>query len=84
MILDQFRERRGPLRRVLEERKRKGSVLKKLREQFFSAVTRVYDADRFHASLIDDIKNAKNFIVVISPFLSMLRLLLQYLISLLQ
>ena len=73
MVLERFRERKGPLRKVLEERMRKGPLLKKLREEFFKAVTRVYDADRFHVSLLDDIKNAKNFVVVISPFLNMLR-----------
>jgi len=73
MVLDRFRERKGPLRKTLEERMRKGPVLRRLREEFFRAVTRVYDADRFHVSLLDDIKNAKNFVVVISPFLNMLR-----------
>ena len=73
MVLDRFRERKGPLRKVLEERMRKGPVLRRLREEFFKAVTRVYDADRFHVSLLDDIKSAKNFVVVISPFLNMLR-----------
>jgi len=73
MVLDRFRERKGPLRKALEERMRKGPVLRRLREEFFRAVTRVYDADRFHISLLDDIRNAKNFVVVISPFLNMLR-----------
>lgn len=73
MVLDRFRERKGPLRKALEERMRKGPVLRRLREEFFKAVTRVYDADRFHVSLLDDIKNAKNFVVVISPFLNTLR-----------
>ena len=73
MVLDRFKERRGSLRRVLEERLRRGPVLKRLREEFFRAVTRVYDADRFHISLLDDIRNAKGFIVIISPFLNMLR-----------
>ena len=73
MVLDKFRERKGPLRKFLEERMRKGPILKKLREEFFKAATRVYDADRFHVSLLDDIKNAKSFVVVISPFLNMLR-----------
>ncbi len=73
MVLDRFRERKGPLRKALEERVKKGPVLRRLREEFFRAVTRVYDADRFHVSLLDDIKNAKNFLVIISPFLNMLR-----------
>jgi len=73
VVLERFKERKGPLRKALEERMRKGPVLKKLREQFFRAVTRVYDADRFHVSLLDDIKNAKSFVVVISPFLNRLR-----------
>ena len=73
MVLDRFKERKGPLRKVLEERMKRGPVLKRLREQLFKAVTKVYDADRFHVSLLDDIKNAKNFVVIISPFLNMLR-----------
>ncbi len=73
MVLDRFKERKGPLRKVLEERMKRGPVLKRLREQFFRAVTKVYDADRFHVSLLDDIKDAKNFVVIISPFLNMLR-----------
>jgi hypothetical protein len=34
MVLGRLKERRGPLRKVLEERMRKGPVLKRLREQF--------------------------------------------------
>ncbi len=73
MVLKRFREGKGPLRRALEERMKKGPVLKKLREQFFKAATRVYDADRFHVSLLDDIKNVNNFVLIISPFLNELR-----------
>jgi len=52
---------------------RKGPVLRRLREEFFKNVTRVYDADKFHVSLLDDIKSPKNFIVIIFPFLNTLR-----------
>mgnify|MGYP000114829958 CR=1 FL=1 len=71
MVLERFKERKGPLRKILEERMRKGPLLKKLREQFFKAVTRVYDADAFYGSLRDDLKDAKNLVVIISPFLNM-------------
>ncbi|RLF21476.1 MAG: hypothetical protein DRN15_11125 [Thermoprotei archaeon] len=63
----------GPLRKLLEERMKKGPLLKRLREQFFSAASKVYDADRFHVSLLDDIKTAKGLVVIISPFLNKLR-----------
>ena len=69
LILKHFREGKGPLRRILEERMRKDPLLKKLREQFFKTVTRVYDADTFYNSLRNDLKEAKNFIIIISPFL---------------
>jgi len=71
LILKRFKEGKGPLRKVLEERLRKGPLLKKLREQFFKAVTKVYDADKFYDSLRDDLKEAKNFVIIISPFLYM-------------
>lgn len=73
MVLKRFKEGKGPLRRILEERMRKGPILKRLREQFFKATTMVLDADRFHVNLLDDIKNAKDFVVIISPFLNKLR-----------
>jgi hypothetical protein len=73
LVLDKLRSSKGPLRRFLEERARKGPVLKRLREQFFKAATRIYDADRFYVALLDDIRNAKSFVVVISPFLNRLR-----------
>lgn len=73
MILERFKEEKGPLRKALEERMKRGPLFKKLREQFFKAVTRVYDADRFYVSLLDDIKNAKSLVVVISPFLNRFR-----------
>ncbi len=71
MVLGRFKGRKGPLSKALEERMRKGLLLKKLREQFFKAVTRVYDADTFYDSLRNDLKEAKNLAVIISPFLYM-------------
>jgi len=70
MILDRFRGE-GPLRRILEERMKKGPALKKLREQFFKAATKVFDADQFYVSLRDDLGKAKSYVVIISPFLHM-------------
>jgi len=73
MVFKHFLKGEGPLRRLLEERMRKGPVLKKLREQFFKAASKVYDAKRFDVSLLDDIKAAKGLVVIISPFLSRLK-----------
>ncbi len=60
-------------RRFLEERLRKGPILKKLKETFFRAATKVLNVDRFYTSLLDDIRSAKNLIVIISPFLNRFR-----------
>ena len=57
-------------RHFIEERMRKGPILKKLRDQFFKAASRVLDTQRFDISLLDDIKSAKGLVVIISPFLS--------------
>lgn len=70
MILDRFKSE-GPLRRILEDRAKKGPVLKKLREQFFKATTKVFDADKFYDSLREDLGKAKSYVVIISPFLHM-------------
>ena len=73
MVFKRFLTGEGPLRKLFEERMRKGPVLKKLREQFFKAVSKVYDAKRFDVSLLDDIKASKGLVVIISPFLSKLK-----------
>ena len=73
MVFKHILKGEGPLRKLLEERMRKGPMLKRLREQFFRAASKVYDADRFHVSLLDDIKAAKGLVVIISPFLNKLR-----------
>ncbi len=67
------RKKEGLLRKILEERMKKGPILKRLREQFFRAASKVYDADRFHVSLLDDINDAEELVVIISPFLNRLR-----------
>jgi len=70
VIFDRFKSE-GLLRRLLEERMKRGPILKKLREQFFRAATKVLDADQFYESLREDLRRAKSFVVVISPFLHM-------------
>jgi len=47
------------LRHLIEERMKKGPLLKKLREQFFKAATRVLDAEHFDVAFFDDLKSAK-------------------------
>ena len=61
---------KGLVRKMLEERMRKGPLLRKLREEFFRAASKVYDAKRFEVQLLDDIKEAERTVVVISPFLN--------------
>ncbi len=73
MVFKRFLAGEGPLRKLFEERMRKGPILKKLREQFFKAVSKVYDAKRFDVSLLDDIKASMGLVVIISPFLSNLK-----------
>lgn len=73
MVFKRFLTGEGPLRKLLDERMRKGPILKRLREQFFRAASKVYDAKRFDVSLLDDIKAAKGLVVIISPFLSKLK-----------
>lgn len=71
--MKRFKEGRGPFRRILEERMRRGPILRRLREQFFKATTKVYDADTFYETLRRDLKEAKEFVVIISPFLNIKR-----------
>ena len=73
MVFKRFLTGEGPLRKLLEERMKKGPILKKLREQFFRTASKVYDVKRFDVSLLDDIKTAKGLVVIISPFLSRLK-----------
>ena len=73
MVFKRILTGEGPLRKLLEERMKKGPILRKLREQFFRAASKVYDAKRFDVSLLDDIKAAKALVVIISPFLNKLK-----------
>jgi len=59
-----------PFKRIVEERMKKGPLLKRLREQFFRASTRILDPIDFESALKSDISNAKNSVIIISPFLS--------------
>ena len=63
-----FRE--GPLRRLLRERIQKGPILKKLREEFFKASTRIVAPEEFDGALSKDIGNAKAIVVIFSPYLN--------------
>ena len=57
-------------KKIIEERMKKGPILKRLRETFFKASTRILDPIDFESSLKNDIKSAQNIVIVISPFLS--------------
>jgi len=61
--------REGPFRKLLRERMEKGPVLKKLRDQFFKAGTKIVDAFNFDNEVMNDIINAKALVVIVSPFL---------------
>lgn len=56
-------------KRIVEERIKKGPILRRLREQFFKASTKILDAVDFESFLKNDIKEAKSLVIVISPFL---------------
>jgi len=60
-------------RRFLEERLRKGPLLKKLRDEVFKASTRIIDVAALDGVLQEDIKNSKSHVVIFSPFLSISR-----------
>jgi len=70
MAFDRLLKGEGPLRKFLEERMKRGPVLKKLRDQFFRSATKICDVTRFNANLLDDIKVAKGLVAIISPFLN--------------
>ena len=46
----------GPLRRLLRERMQRGPILKKLREEFFKASTRIIGSEEFDGVLSEDIR----------------------------
>ena len=57
-------------RKFMEERLRKGPMLKKLREQIFKASTKIIDPAGLDSSLRSDIEGCKSHIVIFSPFYS--------------
>jgi len=59
-----------PFKRIVEERMRKGPILKRLREQFIRASTKILDLADFESCLKSDIVSAKNSVLIPSPFLS--------------
>ncbi|MDK2870429.1 MAG: hypothetical protein PWP39_1664 [Pyrococcus sp.] len=59
-----------PFKKIVEDRMRRGPILKRLREQFFKASTKILDAVDFEGALKGDLKNAKKLVVIASPFLS--------------
>ena len=61
--------REGPLRRLLRERAEKGPVLRRLREEFFRASSRILDFAKFEGALSEDIGRARAAVVIFSPFL---------------
>jgi len=62
--------RGGPLRRLLRERIQKGPILKKLREEFFKASTRIVSPEEFDGVLSEDIGSARAAVVIFSPYLN--------------
>ena len=46
-------------KKFLEERIRKGPILKRLRDQFFKASTEIIDSAHIDAKLLDDVDKAK-------------------------
>jgi len=58
------------LRKIIEERIRKGPILKRLREQFFKTASRFLDPEEFQTSFKDDIRESKYYVLLISPFLN--------------
>lgn len=61
--------REGPIRRLLRERAEKGPVLRRLREEFFRASSRIVDVAKFDGALSEDIARARAAVVIFSPFL---------------
>jgi len=60
-------------RKIIEERMRKGPILRRLREQFFKVSSKVLSPVEFEASLLEDLRKAKSLVVIISPFLNKLQ-----------
>uniref|UniRef100_A0A7C5UU46 PLD phosphodiesterase domain-containing protein n=1 Tax=Ignisphaera aggregans TaxID=334771 RepID=A0A7C5UU46_9CREN len=60
-------------RKILEDRLRKGPILKRLRNEVFKASTRIVDVATLDGSLQEDIKNSSSHIVIFSPFLTINR-----------
>lgn len=57
-------------KRIIEERVRKGPILRRLREQFFRASTKILDPVDFESFLKNDIRSARSSVIIISPFLT--------------
>ena len=63
----------GPLRKLLHDRIQKGPLLKRLREEFFKASTKIVDVASFDGMISKDIANAKALVVIFSPYLNIER-----------
>jgi hypothetical protein len=58
------------LRRFLEERLKKGPILKELKEMIFEATTELLDSEKFIERLREDLeRNMNYYALIISPFL---------------
>lgn len=69
-VVEVFR-REGLLRKLLQERMEKGPVLRKLREEFFKASSKIVDVTGFDGTLSEDVAKAKAAVVIFSPFLKL-------------
>jgi hypothetical protein len=54
---------------VIAERSQKGPILKKLKEIMFKSSTKCLDAEKFFVMLREDLPKAKNYVLIVSPFL---------------
>ena len=57
-------------RDILRRRLEKGPILKRLREEFFKAVTQIFDPDEFLVVFRKDLENMNYYVLIISPFLN--------------
>jgi len=58
-------------REFLKRRFEKGPALKRLREMFFEASTEILDPDEFIVRLREDLRECKDHVVILSPFLNL-------------
>ncbi len=60
-------------KKIIEDRFKKGPILKRLKEQVFKATTKFLDSKHFDASLSEDINNSQEYVLIFSPYLTYTR-----------